>query len=247
MSEVDECVTCGQHNYNSVNAHYYNYPSHKPEDWEECPRCGERYDGLGYHWRFYPEHRPQMTKHQKEIVTGILMGDASIDRENTPRLSFANIDKEYAEYIDNQLGIFSTGLNIQKETNAGNKLYVLKTRSLPELQEYADWYSTGKKVFPDDIILTPTTLTHWYMCDGSRKTACGTDYIKIAMSNEVGNSEKIDRYFERENLPKPNWIRADTEKGIIFEAYWDSKKTRELFEYMDTEIDGYDYKFPEAK
>jgi hypothetical protein len=53
--------------------------------------------------------------------------------------------------------------------NAGRIAYRFTTRSLPELTTiYKEFYSSGKKIIPDDLILHPLSLAVWFMDDGCK-------------------------------------------------------------------------------
>jgi hypothetical protein len=54
---------------------------------QTCPDCGESFKSVGHHWRYSPSHRPDITSKQKEILTGLVMGDGIVhfkDRKNLP-------------------------------------------------------------------------------------------------------------------------------------------------------------------
>jgi len=112
-----------------------------------------------------------MTEYQHEVVTGVLMGDGTINRQNgwNPCLTVNMTACEYLQYLDEVFGILSTGVRMhqtaEQSYNNGGKfgknttvenysdVYRLRTRRLPELHEYASWYDTGKKVWPESVEL----------------------------------------------------------------------------------------------
>jgi len=232
----------------------------------KCPGCGNDYDSLGGHWRYNPEHRPKITKHQHEILTGIVMGDGHVDRPNggKPRLNIQMITKEYLEYIDKKFGILSTGVRLSKtaedmkenarSTNSVTEeyhnfsdVYYMQTRRHPELCRYDKWYSTGKKVW-DDIKLTPTVLKHWYVCDGGMvKQKYGKGRIVISAHNEVGNEEKINKMFRDENLPTPKHVVREDERystGKSYQLKFTVSETDYILKYMGYKpLPGFEYKW----
>jgi hypothetical protein len=232
----------------------------------DCPACGEEYERLGQHWWGSPEHRPELTKHQHDVITGVLMGDGNIklsDKNSSIRCWMTSLN--YLEYLDDIFGCLSTGVRLAKtaeEVAQGNRdsgfspnakpenysdQYYWQSRSLPELQQYADWYSSGKKVWPKDIKLTPTVLKHWYCGDGCCKNGWENNYITIAMKNEIENTDKVNKYFERMNLPTPsNYSIYERNDGCMCcEAHWTVADSKELWDYMGEPLPDFAYKWPE--
>jgi hypothetical protein len=225
-----------------------------------CPECGNEYKGLGQHWHHNESHRPELTEYQKEVITGLMMGDGCLNRSyKTPFLMVGMITKEYLEELHEMFGCLSTEVKLArtakeqadynkqsdfyantKEENF-NDLWMWNTRSLPELNEF-DWYTgdDGEKVWPEDIELTPTVLTHWYVGDGhwNRKN----NNIHIAALNEAENTDKIDSYFETSNLSTPsNYATGKGMMDIVFTV----EDSHTLWEYMESPPSGFEYKFPE--
>jgi len=222
-----------------------------------CPECGKEYSSLGNHWQWNPKHRPEFTQQQKEIITGLVMADGCINRGGKkPRLTSNMISSNYLKYIDDIFGCLSTGVSLKltaKENarrdrnsrfNANAKaknysnIYNWKTRRHPDLQQWADWYSTGEKLWPEDIELTPTVLKHWYCGDGNWENSGTSNRIKISMENEMENIEKVLSMFINSGLPKPS-----THSGhkIVFTV----DKSKELWEYMGKPLPDFYYKWPE--
>jgi len=161
--------------------------------------------------------------------------------------------------LDDEFGMLSTGLKFvksaeesalnhqesgfNKSANAENysDVYSWSTRRHPELNKFAEWYSTGEKIWPEDIELTTTTLKHWYCCDGHYYNKNYHNYISIAALNECKNKDKIDKLFETSGLPKPNNY---SEGPRSFDLEFTVEQSKELFDYMGKPIDGFDYKWP---
>ena len=222
-----------------------------------CPECDNEYSCLGNHWGMSDCSYPSLTQKQKEVITGILMGDGCIcDTSKNPRLKVTNTSEKYLQYLDELFGCLSSGYHVSKtpEESAAIKkphsetsnvencstIYEWSTRSLPELKEFS-WYSSGKKVWPDDIDLTPTTLKHWFCGDGTWNNSGYRNYIAIAMKNERENTEKVTSYFENVNIPSPS--NYATTNGVCI-AQFTTKDSSTLWEYMGDPIDGFEYKWP---
>lgn len=267
MSSREECSGCGK-GYKNLRSHYYKNPEHKPEDWNECHECGERYNTLGQHWGASDCSKPEFSDKHHEMIIGMLMGDGSICYHyDNPTLQISVIKKEYLEYIDEELGNLSLGVRKQTvaeesakmnresgfspnaKTENYSDIYRLVTTAHHELQQYADWYSTGEKVFPQSINLTPTTLKHWYCCDGTMDTWDGSRRIRISAGNEEQNKDKLKDYFNNVGLPQPTLTSIEggtsqydyTELQIGFTV----EDSKEVFSYMGEPLPGFEYKFPD--
>lgn len=231
-----------------------------------CPACGNKYKKLGNHWAENPEHRPDLTDRQCEIIVGLMMGDGCLDRCNVePRLMVNMITPEYLHYIDDIFGCLGTGVSFgmtAKDAAAMNResgfrpgakeenysdIYRWWSRTHPELNEF-NWYSgeSGKKVWPEDINLTPTVLKHWYAGDGYRRTSDKNGVISVAMSNEAKNTEKVTKYFENAGLPLPsNYTNSERNNGKTkCDASFTVEDSKELWEYMGDPLPGFEYKWP---
>jgi hypothetical protein len=122
-----------------------------------------------------------MTDRQKQILVGMLLGDAHLERQAgalTARLKIehsitqkAYVDWKYVEWRDwvrtppkarvrhNRLGTSSTNVGFT-------------TLSHVELEEFRlKFYRDRRKVIPEDIELTPLTMAVWFMDDGSKKSS----------------------------------------------------------------------------
>jgi len=228
-----------------------------------CPECGDEYKGLGTHWRYNESHRPTLTETQKEIAVGLLMGDGTINRG---RIECQMITEPYLTYLDEQFGCLGTGVrfyqtaaeNARQNRKSGfspdataenySDVYRWWSRCHPYFEDLRGWYSSGEKVWPEDITLTPTVLKHWYCGDGSWQNNAASNHITIGMANEIENTEKVDRYFERAGIPSPsNYSIYERKNGSKrCEARWTVDGSKKLWEYMGKPLPGFKYKWPEA-
>jgi hypothetical protein len=209
---------------------------------------------------------PDLTAKQKEITTGLLMGDGWINGRGTKnnRLATRMISQNYLEYLDNIFGVFGCGVALSvtaaesakdaknrgfspnaKEENYSD-VYRWQTRAHPKFNEFREWYSTGKKVWPENIELTPTVLKHWYVGDGTYVNNELDNYIAISMCNEIKNTEKVSQYFTDVGLPNPSFTKLKRESGRkMCKARWSKSDTNVIFEYMGEPLPDFEYKWPE--
>jgi len=229
-----------------------------------CPDCGEEYVDLGNHWQHSPKHRPKLTQKQIDVVTGLLMGDGWISNNSKNSSIFVEmISPNYLQYLDNLFGCLGNGFDLintaaesaqhakdngfspRAKTENYSDVYRWRTRSHPEFNSFNHWYSTGEKVWPEDIELTPTVLKHWYVGDGSYRTSNRSDCISISMCNEVNNESKITKYFVNSKLPTPcNYSTYDRGHRKNFSAQWTVEDSYKLWDYMGEPLPDFEYKWP---
>lgn len=230
---------------------------------EVCKQCGEKFERIGTHWSTGSCHYPSFTDHQKEVITGVLMGDGSISRSSkNPSLSVGMISENYLKHLDYEFGVFGCGVELMHTAEEGAKknresgfrenakacnysdVYLFRTRNHPELDEFAQWYSSGEKVWPEDIELTPTVLKHWYCGDGHWDNRRSQNHIEISMDNEVENTDKVEKMFTNVGLPKPTWSICDSEYGKRCIARFTIDQSHNLWEYMGKPLPDFKYKWP---
>lgn len=201
-----------------------------------CSYCGEGFDRIGTHWRYNPEHQPELSKYQKSVITGILMGDGWIHRDGRrPAFKVSTQEKEYVEFVFELLKPLSCSIN---EYSDG--LYTMTTHSLDCLSQFESWYD-DKKTFPKDLKLNKEILKHWYACDGS---LVRQRYINIGASNESERSDFLISLFNEQNLPEPRInIWGDNEMQLV----WKVEQSKKLLSYMGRPVSGYEYKWERVK
>jgi len=226
-----------------------------------CNQCGNKYQCVGTHWSKSSScSHLNLTDHQKEIITGILMGDGSIDTTNkNPRLEVEMISPNYLEYIADEFGILGGEVSLTKTAAESAKqvknrefgpnakaenysdVYRWQSMSHPDLQKFANWYSSGKKVWPADIQLTPTVLKHWYCGDGNWNNSGSNNIIRVGMANEVDNRDKVDQMFRNVGLPAPsNYAISENHCDATFTV----EQSEELWKYMGEPLPDFEYKWP---
>lgn len=223
---------------------------------DECPHCGNQYDYLGSHWASSPEcDYPEITDEMAEIITGVLMGDGSLNMMDgkNPAFGVLGVEREFLEHLNNELQWLTTG--VTEGRSAGEKAkdnrkrgfgenpseerysdqYQLNGRRHPGLNRWKAWYESGEKRFPDNLELTPTIIKYWFVTDGSSQHRDGRyPEIRIHTINEGDRIEWVASLFEPFGLdPRP------VEKGL----YFGPDDTRELYELMGDPIPGFEYKW----
>lgn len=158
-----------------------------------------------------------MTDRQKQILMGMLLGDAHLERQHgalTARLKIehslaqeAYVDWKYSEWRDwvrtpprarvrrNRLGTTSTNIGFS-------------TLSHVEFERFREaFYCDRRKVIPEDLQLTPLSMAVWFMDDGSRKssqcrglyfntqsfTAAEVDLLQAVIRRDVGVRTTVRR------------------------------------------------------
>ena len=205
----------------------------------KCPDCGKDRGKLGTHWVQSKTCKyPELSDKQHDVLTGLLMGDGFVKKTSASQyIGTQMITREYLEYLNRE--VFPVLSTTVTQNNRGH--YCWRTRALPELSEYKDWYSSGEKQFPQDIELSPTILKHWYVCDGSKTDTKNTSHIRIGLTNERDNELKIRSYFDSIGVDIQNW--ADYESGCS--AIFNAEQSVQLWEYMGEPLAGFEYKWPD--
>ena len=231
-----------------------------------CPNCGNEYEQIGVHLSSGNVcYEPQLSDGLLEVLIGNLMGDGCIDKcDKNPNLVCKMVNKEYLDYLDSLLGVFSTGVSLShtaEELAESNRkrgfrpnaksddysdAYTLRTRNLSQLEKLSNWYSSGEKLFPKNLELTPTILKHWYVCDGhySIKKESNRGNIIISLNNERENKDKIEKYFRGIDVEIGRWREYDAGSHIDCSAVFHADETEQLFEYMGEPLPGFQYKWP---
>jgi len=166
------------------------------------------------------------------------MGDGHVGFQNkNPMVYVSNTNVEFLEWIDDQLGVFSNGIELSQRAsdNSGydknHDVYRVRTRSMPCFKDFAEWYDTGEKVYPEDLYLTPMLLKMWYCCDGTLRDRGA---IQIGSKNEQERSEFIRGLFEEHGFSP-----TQTEWNWLFTQ----EESRELLQWMGDPPFGMEHKW----
>jgi len=236
-----------------------------------CSECGKEFQRIGQHWGHNPSHQPEISEFLYEVLTGVVMGDGSVKRDSNrnPYIRVRSITKEYLEYLDDLFGMMSLGVklrytaeekarenrdrNFSPDADASNysDQYIWRTRRSEKFRQYENWYTEGKKVYPE-IELTPTILRHWYVCDGHYHNSRSDNYISISCSNEQNNKDKVEKMFSNIGYDVEYWNESTRNNGkysgttnsaICFNV----QTSKNIFNYIGEPIPGFEYKWPDKK
>jgi hypothetical protein len=114
-----------------------------------------------------------LTRVQKSIITGKLLGDGSLRRRKNSLLevNHSHEQKEYVLWLYEELKPYVLTPPKLRKSGKNRFSYRFTTRSIPELNVfYEDYYSSNKayKTVPRDLKLNPLILAIWFMDDGSK-------------------------------------------------------------------------------
>lgn len=220
----------------------------------ECPECNDTFSSIGRHWENKESHIPSLSDEQEQMFIGILMSDGSIHspKNQNSRMLIKMTNKEYLQWLDDKLGILSTGVskaktakekakkdresgwNKKAKTENYSDMYFVGTRRCSIFNKYRRWYSSGQKRWPmNDITLTPTTLKHFFVGDG---TKAGSDIIKIGCKNEADREEKVRELFQE--------VGFEISYFGSHSFGFDQETSYRIFEYMGEPLPGFEYKWP---
>lgn len=107
----------------------------------------------------------------KSIITGLLLGDGSVDISNTSyAISFSHKQEhiEYLEYLRYILNNFITESIDKKISGYGTFMARSRTKGSQLINKLTNgWLNNGHKIIPNNFTLDPISLSIWYMDDGN--------------------------------------------------------------------------------
>jgi len=231
---------------------------------DTCHQCGNEYKRISTHWTSGSCSHPELSEHQHEVIVGLLMGDGYLatDKKN-PYMQVRMTSPDYLNCLSEDVfSIISNGVHLkrtatecaQRDRESGfnedakaenySDIYEFRTMCHPGLQKYEKWYSTGEKVFPTDIKLTPTTLKHWFCGDGC---LVNSKWPKITLCNESSEEEKINNLFNEAGLSDFFWNKTQKRNSGVKMAsiYFREEGARKFYDYIGEPLPGFSYKWPE--
>lgn len=197
----------------------------------ECADCGGKFEHLGKHTSQSSCNLPSLTDRQKEIVTGVLMGDGTItEGSNNCEFAVGMVTEDFIYWLQEQLSPFSSNVMVKETEN--KDIYRLTTTPHKEFTELRSWYDSGQKKFPNKLELTPLILKMWYVTDGGRSNG----YPRITSINESD---------------RPNYLLSLFD-GLPFGVTWDGTKDIQInsndvdsfYNYIGEPVPGFKYKWP---
>lgn len=231
-----------------------------PHNFVECPygECSNLYSNLGRHWDLNPAHYPNIEDRQYEVLTGLLMGDGSLNSYGKNSYFVCNmITKEFLEWLDDEMGVLGTGVQLKNTSKeqaewsrrSGNNpdalkenynpIYTWNSRCHRGFNKYQKWYESGNKKYPVDLVLTPLVLSVWFCGDGSLVKRDGVrPHIQISCSNELGASDgrsKIVDLFS--DIPVSPKFDFQIFRFGVDDSEW-------LWDWMEGPLPGFRYKWP---
>lgn len=118
-----------------------------------------------------------------QVFDGVMLSDGGLSlHSRNGRLDIATSDENHTKPHEDWLLLIGEALNtLGVELLSGHPRpfnlprggkpfsgYRLTTKASPVLtSQFSRWYPGGRKEVPEDLLLTPITLAHWFMGDGS--------------------------------------------------------------------------------
>jgi len=181
---------------------------------EPCPNCSKEFVNMGQHWKSQNCKYPTLSREQKDIIRGLIMSDAGIQKSENNNLRISLTEPAFLEWLAEKVGCICNTNKYPKQThtpeeakqNTINSLgaenvdpdseykakYSLLTRSHPFLNEFDDWYVPEKRYPLDTLELTPTVAKMWYIGDGTlHKRKSGGDRAGITCKNERDRLDEV--------------------------------------------------------
>lgn len=149
----------------------------------------------------YKQHLSLSTE-QREILIGILLGDATLESQNGGRTYRLKIEQSQAHeaYVQNLYEIFQPWVlspprqRTKQRNGRPTKAVAFSTVSHAALRFYAQqFYQAGKKCVPRLIHrwLTPRSISYWFMDDGSIKSSQSKGLIFNTQGFPVREVERL--------------------------------------------------------
>lgn len=140
-----------------------------------CPDCDGEFEKLGIHWARSREcDYPVLTPDEEAVLDGLMFVGGSLNnrqRSSNCYVSMVHHDRGVLEWIADQLGVISASITEWDKNQTieylgrrpDSPLWEFRTRSLPDLDRYYDWYdANGDRTIPEAVEQRPLLL----------KTAC---------------------------------------------------------------------------
>lgn len=190
-----------------------------------------------------------------DYINGLLLSDGSVSKIG--RYTQASSQIEWLNRIKDDFSMFGVNSTINnghhqtsyyEDKPIKSFIYNMWTKCYVEFKELRKkWYPEGKKIVPNDIMMTPECVGNWYLGDGYINTqmqSCGIYYtISIAtcgfetndiefLKSELNDAIGVNSYI----APSTNYICISRKKAVI-----------KFLDYIkDIQVPCYSYKFPSS-
>lgn len=205
-------------------------------DYFECHDCGGLFLNIGHHISNSSCNFYNISDHEKNMYIGILMGDGSIvQREITPHFVVSmsgGSGDEFTKWLQEQITITSKRIEKRLDNSNHKTVYSLRTHSHEYFNNLAEWYNSGRKLYPNKLSLTPTILKMWYVSDGSLSNSGPI----FTCWNESHRKDFLLSLFEDIGL-SVTWQSANND------IYIRKESQDNFFEYIGEPVPGFEYKW----
>lgn len=208
-----------------------------------CPGCDTGFEFLGTHWRYYSDHRPKLSDRQKEISLGLMLGDGGINRHHSPNLQCNMVTPSFLRWVDEEMGIFGTGVTLTEEKSEYPDVYRWSSRVHPFFEGLSEWYSSGEKRFPGSLQLSPLILKVWFCGDGNKSVEPRENRGECRPVFRIASRNEIHREGFLKGLFSDIGVEPTITGGYIQFGVDDSER---LWEYIGDPLPGFEYKWPES-
>ena len=170
-----------------------------------------------------------------ECLDGLLLGDGCLVkiRETSACYSHGGSHYDYIAYLSgvfDSFGIEQSGKIYSKSSRIGiyeSVGFSFHTRAYRDLLEQRyRWYPEGKKIVPDDVVLTPIVAQNWFIGDGRLARNRKSSHFIILCTNGFSADDVVALIKKLRDIgiigvrqPSNNTIRLNHENTLKFLNY----------------------------
>lgn len=217
-------------------------------NYTKCHDCGGNFSAIGHHWGLSDCGFPEISQHQFEVMTGLLMSDGNVyvpTNAHKPvfRCTMKSLSQKFINYLSNSV-LGDISISVDEYKSGGYETVGMRTVCHPKLEKFLQWYKTGEKIWNYcDIELTPTVLKYLYVGDGTYNTISSHDYLSISAANEYDRSDEVSNLFQDIGF-NPSIHKGISNNSKYLNIQFSKKESRDLFEYMGEPLPSFEYKWP---
>jgi hypothetical protein len=177
-----------------------------------------------------------LSEDQKEILTGLLLGDACLETQNAGRTYRLKIEQsvQHQAYISHLYNLFAewvlTPPRLRKVISAGHESgnLAFQTISHAAFRFYAHQFYDGRQKRVPVLIhrwLTPKSIAYWFMDDGSIKskdskavifnTQCFSESEVTRLSDVISNKFGLQASVRRQKEGCQIFISGNSYEGFV--------------------------------